>query len=483
MNKLFSRSIFAIFSVLLLSGSGFMIQDAYAAADITYTAATATTTTITLTFSEAMDSSSAQYTDWTISTGQSVSSVTHTNGTTGMTLNLASSLKTDAVPTVTYAENGHLTDSAGGTTDTVVVGAVTSTDGIVPVVYAATVASPITVSMRMSESVTNDDAAIGDFTIGGVRSSPSVTVISGSTSNTLTLTLDTAIVYGDTPTITYALNGRVIDDGATGNQLAAFTNQAVANGLSKPATSDCSDCTSPELQGVKITTSSDEYVLKTGDEPIHITADVGDKVTVILAVTDNKSVDTIPFAGLYTNFEQRPSGMNLFYANNYDNNLNQISTSFYEWNVRSDDVPYDYDNTVSLSTGVPTVTNGEFLIPFTMTFNDSMESSQVAVKIYDAAGNRLHVVLPVTLEILGHPLLDFDHIGKQKVMSFFDESVLSTMVGQWSDSESDITELSTLLGIADETLPPWTTNLATWVADDRIDSADMIVAIEYLINN
>ena len=205
MNKLFSRSIFAIFSVLLLSGSGFMIQDAYAAADITYTAATATTTTITLTFSEAMDSSSAQYTDWTISTGQSVSSVTHTNGTTGMTLNLASSLKTDAVPTVTYAENGHLTDSAGGTTDTVVVGAVTSTDGIVPTVDAATVASSITVSMKMSESVTNDSATTADFTIGGVRSSPTVTAISGSTSNTLTLTLDTAIVYGDTPTITYAL--------------------------------------------------------------------------------------------------------------------------------------------------------------------------------------------------------------------------------------------------------------------------------------
>ena len=481
MNKLFSRSIFAIFSVLLLSGSGFMIQDAYAAADITYTAATATTTTITLTFSEAMDSSSAQYTDWTISTGQSVSSVTHTNGTTGMTLNLASSLKTDAVPTVTYAENGHLTDT-GVSEDTVVVGAVTSTDGIVPTVDAATVASSITVSMKMSESVTNDSATTADFTIGGVRSSPTVTAISGSTSNTLTLTLDTAIVYGDTPTITYALNGRVIDDGATGNQLAAFTNQAVANGLSKPATSDCSDCTSPELQGVKITTSSDEYVLKTGDEPIHITADVGDKVTVILAVTDNKSVDTIPFAGLYTNFEQRPSDMNLFYASNYDN-LKQDSTSFYEWNARADDVSYDYDNTVFLSTSVPTVTNAELLIPFTMTFNDSMETSQIIVKIYDVAGNRLHVTLPVTLEILGHPLLDFDDMGKQKVMSFFDESVLSTMVGQWSDSESDITELSTLLGIADETLPPWTTNLATWVADDRIDSADMIVAIEYLINN
>ena len=83
---------------------------------------------------------------------------------------------------------------------------------------------------------------------------------------------------------------------------------------------------------------------------------------------------------------------------------------------------------------------------------------------------------------MGHPLLDFDSNGKQKVMSFFDESVLSTMVEQWYASESDVSKLFTLLGIADEALPPWTSNLATWVIDDRINSSDMIVAIEYLID-
>ena len=267
----------------------------------------------------------------------------------------------------------------------------------------------------------------------------------------------------------------------------------------KKSSSDCYDCKPPVLQSSHITISSNEYVVATGDEPLHITAHVGDKVTIILNVTDNKSIQTIPYAALYTNFQEKPSDMNLFYANNFDN-LKQVSTTFYEWNVRADDVAYDYDGTVSWRGNSPTVVSDVltednyfmknddnvleyFMIPFTFTMNDSMEESAIIAKIYDAAGNRLHVTLPVTLEILGHPLLDFDHIGKQKVMSFFDESVLSTMVGQWSDSESDITELSTLLGIADETLPPWTTNLATWVADDRIDSADMIVAIEYLINN
>ena len=31
-------------------------------------------------------------------------------------------------------------------------------------------------------------------------------------------------------------------------------------------------------------------------------------------------------------------------------------------------------------------------------------------------------------------------------------------------------------------LPSWTTNLATWVADEKIDIADMIVAVEHIIN-
>jgi succinate dehydrogenase flavin-adding protein (antitoxin of CptAB toxin-antitoxin module) len=56
------------------------------------------------------------------------------------------------------------------------------------------------------------------------------------------------------------------------------------------------------------------------------------------------------------------------------------------------------------------------------------------------------------------------------------------MISQWSESESDTKQLSSLLGISDESLLPWTSNLATWVAEDKIDSADLIIAIEYLIN-
>ena len=238
--------------------------------------------------------------------------------------------------------------------------------------------------------------------------------------------------------------------------------------------------------------------MATGDDPIHITANVGDKVTILLNVTDNKFVDTIPFAALYTNYQEKPSDMSAYYANNFDK-LKQISTSFYEWNIRADDVPYDYDGTVSWSDNTPTVVTGEitddnyfmkndnnvlqyFMMPFTFTMSNSMEESTISAKIYDAAGNRLHVTLPVTLQTAGNDPLNFDHMGKQKVLGFYDESVLSEMAETWSESESDAKQLSSLLGISEESLPAWSTNLATWVADDKIDSANMIVAVEYLIN-
>ena len=97
-----------------------------------------------------------------------------------------------------------------------------------------------------------------------------------------------------------------------------------------------------------ITILNNHYVIATGDEPISITASVGDEISIVLKITDNISVQSIPSAALYTNYQEKPSDMSAYYANNFDN-LKQVSTSFYEWNVRSDDVAYDYDGTVSWS--------------------------------------------------------------------------------------------------------------------------------------
>jgi hypothetical protein len=293
--------------------------------------------------------------------------------------------------------------------------------------------------------------------------------------------------------------------GADGDDVNEYTlsvafdlNVPVAETETTTSSSDCYDCKPPVLQSSHITILTNDYVVATGDDIIHITANVGDKVTILLNVTDNKFVDTIPFAALYTNYQEKPSDMSAFYANNFDK-WKHVSTSFYEWNVRSDDVPYDYDGTVSWSENFPTVVTGEitndnyfmindnnvleyFMMPFTFTINDFMEESTISAKIYDAAGNRLHVTLPVTLQTAGNDPLNFDNLGKQKILGFYDESVLSEMVQTWSKSESDTKQLSSLLGISEEQLPAWSANLATWVAEGTIDSADLIVAVEYLIN-
>ena len=283
-------------------------------------------------------------------------------------------------------------------------------------------------------------------------------------------------------------------DGRGAIHIMFMTGSASAS--ASTSSSDCCDRKPPTLQDARIIISSNDPIVATGNDPIHITANVGDTISVILKVTDNKSLDTSRFAGLYTNFIERPDDMSLFYANHY-NNLKQVSTSFYEWNVRSDDVAYNYDDTVSWNQTTPFIVTEDttvdnfifknddhnavefFMIPFTMIVNDSMESTQITITVTDAAGNRLHQTLPVILEILGHAPPDFNSNGK--VLGFFNESVLDIMILELNGSE-DTAPLSALLGISDELLPAWTLDLATWVAEDKIDSADLIVAVEYLIN-
>ena len=64
----------------------------------------------------------------------------------------------------------------------------------------------------------------------------------------------------------------------------------------------------------------------------------------MVTVDDNMGAGSVPFAGLYTNFGDTPD--NLFYANNFDG-LQQMSTSYYEWNARIDDVVFDNDGALT----------------------------------------------------------------------------------------------------------------------------------------
>ena len=319
----------------------------------------------------------------------------------------------------------------------------------------------------------------------------------------------TTVVIGSN---TYALVTSSVDNGV---QIIGLDVVTADSTTTTKKSSDCYDCKPPVLQSSHITILTNDYVVATGDDPIHITANVGDKVTILLNVTDNKFADTIPFAALYTNYQEKPSDMSAYYANNFDK-WKHVSTSFYEWNIRADDVPYDYDGTVSWSDNTPTVVTGEitdenyfmindnnvleyFMMPFTFTINDSMEESAISAKIYDNSGNRLHVTLPVTLEIIQKEtslISDAEEIAtldkgdvivtpSEDTLPLLNESILFTVLSQWSgysQEESTDTELLASLGLQGESLPAWTKNLGEWVVQEKLDVSELITAIQYVNN-
>ena len=126
---------------------------------------------------------------------------------------------------------------------------------------------------------------------------------------------------------------------------------------------------------------------------------------------------------------------------------------------------------------------GTFTISFKMKFLQPMQTTDVWVQATDRSGNFFKVALPLTLKISGNEPLLFESKVDQKVLGFYDESMLNDVVSDWTGSQQDVSELAEILGIPDEQLPPWVTNLAVWVSEDKISMGDMIVSIEHLINN
>ena len=236
-----------------------------------------------------------------------------------------------------------------------------------------------------------------------------------------------------------------------------------------------------------------------GDTITPIVADPGDEIEIILELTDNRTLERISDSATYTNFLTKPDDMNLFYANNYDE-YGKVSTTYYEWHNTGDDLFYDYANTVEWSEANVTIQESEefvkdgpaenldglvgtFTISFKMKFLQPMQTTDVWVQATDRSGNFFKVSFPLTLKISGNEPLVFKSQLNQKVLSFYDESMLSDVVSDWTGSSQDVSELAVILGIPDEQLPPWVTNLVVWVSEDRITLADMIVSIEHLINN
>ena len=272
----------------------------------------------------------------------------------------------------------------------------------------------------------------------------------------------------------------------------------------------CYDCEAPKLTKVEVHVSSSpfDYVWNFdqdtplpmfGDTVTSIIADPGDEVEIILELTDNRTLKRIADSGTYTNFLHKPNDMNRFYANNFDE-YGKVSTTFYEWNQTGEDLFYDYDQTVEWSPANVVIEEfteyveggqapnldglvGTFTISFKMKFLQPMQTTDVWVQGTDRSGNFFKVALPLTLKVSGNEPLVFESKINQKVLGFYDESMLNDVVSDWTGSQQDVSELAKILGIPDEDIPSWVTNLAVWVSEDKITMGDMIVSIEHLINN
>jgi hypothetical protein len=305
---------------------------------------------------------------------------------------------------------------------------------------------------------------------------------------------NTAMTYGsgwisDAVDTTRYVNSGAVDTAewtasGHGNKLGNFT-LSVTNWLEigMYGNANCYDCSAPTVAKVQVSLDGSTPVTVTNDNAVQINAGNGDTVSVMVTVADNVGADRMTFAGLYTNFGSTPD--NLYYANNFDS-FKQMSTSYYEWNARADDTAFGNTDAITWDAATATVNPDRTqTITYTMTINDSIESTQVWIDLGDMANNYAKSALPITLEVAGPPALTFASDDSQQVVSYFNESILLAIVSQWtatsSDDATNVEQLSSVLGIEDQ-LPTWTTSLASWVSDDKIDVADMIVAVEYVIN-
>jgi hypothetical protein len=408
-------------------------------------------------------------------------------------------------------------------------------DGIAPTITKAVVLGPKTIEITFSEAVGNQNATADSFTLTGTDAVITTVTRVHNGTQTMLLGVQNPIDWRDTFTLNFAMedgpnvryltdatnspfhgneghNGTKFggdylgndvvqaaagsygilaggNDGKTsvGNNLLNFTGLAITqNVLNSLSSENCFDCISPTITNVQLSTPNSNPMDISYDDAVDVTAEVGDTITISVTYDDNKGAASLPFAGIYTNFVDTPEISNLYYKNNFDGLL-QMSTSYYEWNIRGDDVAYDNDGVITWD-----VASSEIIadtqratLTYTMTINEHFNSSQVWIDAADASGNYIKTQLPISIGTAGEASLSFASNGNQKVTSFFNENILLAIVSQWStssDTTANTAELSSVLGIENTALPEWTTSLATWAADDKIDVADMVIAVEYIIN-
>ena len=414
---------------------------------------------------------------------------------------------------------------------------VTGLDQVPPTLKSIKMIDAKRIQLTMTEPISNYNTTASDFTLNGASGAKIGSIIAANNTAAVATvgTADGAVIYltTDRPmnyldkymTVTYSNFGEDVGDDqniavrnfgdggkfmtddtnsykyscriscdekslsnidGVGNRVANFTSGVIFNTLdSNGSTSSINTDKAPSVIASSVQVNNGFVEALVSTSPINVDVEVGDTVTFDFTITDENGAYTIPTISLYTNFIDRPDDMNRFYANNFDT-VSQESTSYYEWHIRSDDVAYDYSNTVSWNDATYKVVDANTIeTSFSFNVDNTMNPSEVWLQVGDTSYNFSNQKLPLTLDVTGDELLNFENTSNQKLLGFLNESVLSSIVSGWTTSNDDlanVVELSSALGVQDERLPSWTTNLANWVVSDEIHTADMIVAIEYIIN-
>ena len=269
------------------------------------------------------------------------------------------------------------------------------------------------------------------------------------------------------------------NQGDPSTYLSLGTQETQDEEIEEKKGSDCYDCEAPKLAKVEvhITSNTSEDMVNENSPRISetrdyvwtfdqdtpypmfddyktpIVADPGDDVEIILELTDNRTLKRIADSGTYTNFLTKPNDMNNFYANNFDE-YGKVSTTFYEWHQTGEDLFYDYAQTVEWSPVNVTIEEsgeldnriccnlddlaGTFTISFKMKFLQPMQTTDVWVQATDRSGNFFKVSLPLTLKVAGNEPLVCESKVDQKVLGFYDESMLLDIVSDWTGSTQDL---------------------------------------------
>ena len=233
---------------------------------------------------------------------------------------------------------------------------------------------------------------------------------------------------------------------------------------------------------VLVSVNSNESLVVDLDDPLEISAEVGDTITVRIAMSDDRGSKNISNVSLYTNFGPFTDDMNRYYANYY-NSSKDVSQSYYTWLKNTDDVVYNHTNTITWEEpDVSEVDVKTKAATFTMTFNESMSMSEVVAKAVDSKGQYFRVVLPITIDVSA-PLEQQNNDAEQAAAALLKEAAMLVIISQWSGySETVSTDAEFLdsMGLDGDNLPHWTKTLGEWVHQEKINLGELVIAIEYM---